>query len=152
MHARTRPRRKVQRKVRGGQVAEAEAWSTGRGIDMHLALAAALEFEAAEGRWPALHSTADTARLLELAEACSAENKASEVEGAVWAQKMEWGFPSGDARPVDAGVIGRFGRFYGAELTGFCAFLGGAVAQEVVKKTGMFSEETLNTLRQVCGL
>ena len=121
------------------QMAEAEAWSQGRGIDVHLALSATLEFQAAEGRWPALGSAADGARLVELAEACSAEHKSSGVDGAVWAQKMEWGFPSGEARAVDAGVVGRFSRFYSAELTGFCAFLGGCVAQEVVKKTGKFT-------------
>jgi len=60
-------------------------------------------------------------------------------EGVCWAQKIEWGFPSGDARDLDEKRIGRFSKYFEAELTGFCAFLGGAVAQEVLKKTGKFT-------------
>ena len=51
---------------------------------------------------------------------------------------MSWGFPSGEARPVDSARIGRFAKLYGTELTGFCAYLGGAIAQEVIKKTGKY--------------
>jgi hypothetical protein len=98
--------------------------------------------------------------------------------GAVWAQKLEWGFPSGEPRELNKTSISRFvtvrarpgrlsalsvflwksilcgafvwarralkdrkwrcsgpGQYFGCELTGFCAYLGGAIAQEVVKKT-----------------
>jgi ubiquitin-activating enzyme E1 len=85
-------------------------------------------------RWPA---GADGAALIEGTKAVSARNK--ELEGGVWLQKLEWGFPSGEERPVDDVRVNRFAKFFGTELTGFCAYLGGAVAQEVIKKTGKFS-------------
>ena len=42
-------------------------------------------------------------------------------------------------RALDAARIKRFSKYFGAELTGFCAYLGGAVAQEAIKKTGKFT-------------
>ena len=120
-----------------------EAGSRGDGIDAHLALTATLDFEQSQGHWPRLHSEEDAAAVVELAEAASAKHKglaeAGGEAGCVWAQKVEWGFPSGEARPIDALRVGRFARFLGTELTGFAAFLGGVVAQEVIKKTGKFT-------------
>ena len=40
---------------------------------------------------------------------------------------------------MNSASISRFSRFFRGELTGLCAFLGGAVAQEVIKVTGKFS-------------
>ena len=74
---------------------------------------------------------------VEAAVAVSARNK--EAEGGVWLQSINWGFPSGEERPIDTKRVGRFAKLYGTELTGFAAYLGGAVAQEVIKKTGKFT-------------
>jgi ubiquitin-activating enzyme E1 len=75
--------------------------------------------------------------VVEAAVAVSARNK--EAEGGVWLQSINWGFPSGEERPIDTKRVGRFAKLYGTELTGFAAYLGGAVAQEVIKKTGKFT-------------
>ncbi len=114
-----------------------DAGERGDGIDTHLALAATLDFQESNGRWPALHSEEDAAAVIEAASAVSARNK--ESEGGVWLQAINWGFPSGEDRPIDAKRVGRFAKLYGTELTGFAAYLGGAVAQEVIKKTGKFT-------------
>ena len=98
---------------------------------------ATLDFQEANGRWPALHSEEDAAAVVEAAVAVSARNK--EAEGGVWLQSINWGFPSGEERPIDTKRVGRFAKLYGTELTGFAAYLGGAVAQEVIKKTGKFT-------------
>ena len=109
---------------------EDEAGQRGDGIDVHLALSAVLDFEEANGRWPALNSEEDAASVVSLTSAVSGRNK--EKEGAVWLQKIEWGFPSGEDRPADAKRVGRFAKLFGTELTGFCAYLGGAVAQVAI--------------------
>jgi ubiquitin-activating enzyme E1 len=113
------------------------AQERGAGIDIHLALSATLDFQEANGRWPALHSEEDAAAVVEAASAASARNK--EVEGGVWLQSISWGFPTGEDRPVDAKRVGRFAKLFGTEITGFAAYLGGAIAQEVIKKTGKFT-------------
>ena len=71
------------------QMLEAEAGGRGDGIDVHLALSAVLEFEAAEGRWPALHDDRDADAVLKLAEAVSERHRALDAAGdgaAIWAQ------------------------------------------------------------------
>lgn len=119
-----------------------EAMTSGAGIDIHLAYAAVLDFQAETGAWPRTQNAEDAAAVVALAEKISDSRK--ETEGACWAQKFMWGFPAsamGETdvdRPVDAVRIGRFAKLFGTELTGFCAFLGGAVAQEVIKKTGQY--------------
>ena len=92
-----------------------------RGGLLHLAFNAYLEFEAKHNRVPALHNEDD-------AKACVAiANALNEARGD---KKYD---------QVDAEVITKFTLFAGAELTGFAAFLGGAVAQEVVKKFGKYT-------------
>jgi len=122
------------------QMMDQEAWHGGEGCWVHLAIAAALRFRDAKGKWPALLDDGDATELLNAAKSISDENKSK--EGACWLQKVEWGFPSGDALEDLAPFEARFKRFsklFAAELTGLCAFLGGAVAQEVIKKTGKFT-------------
>jgi len=118
-----------------------ESTSKGVGIDIHLAYAAVLRFEAEQKHWPRLHSSEDANAVIAIAKAISEERhkKAQSAEGICWAQRIEWGFPSGEPRDLDEQRIGRFAKYFEAELTGFCAFLGGAGAQEVLKKTGKFT-------------
>ena len=118
-----------------------ESGIRGDGIDIHLAFSGCLDFHAEHGRWPAALSGEDADAVVKKAQAISDARQASSKEsgdGACWAQEFSWGFPSGEPRPVDSKRIGRFSNQFGTELTGFCAFLGGAVAQEVLKKTGKY--------------
>ena len=113
-----------------------EGTERGEGIDVHLSFAAALAFEEQSGHWPRLHHNADAQAVLALAKKISEARKAT--EGACWAQAINWGFPSGEAREVDATRVLRFAKLFATELTGFCAYLGGVTAQEVLKKTGKY--------------
>eukprot|EP00421_Protoceratium_reticulatum_P041227 CAMPEP_0168451102 /NCGR_PEP_ID=MMETSP0228-20121227/48465_1 /TAXON_ID=133427 /ORGANISM="Protoceratium reticulatum, Strain CCCM 535 (=CCMP 1889)" /LENGTH=1211 /DNA_ID=CAMNT_0008465713 /DNA_START=29 /DNA_END=3664 /DNA_ORIENTATION=+ len=120
------------------QMMDQEAWVSGQGCWVQVALAAALRFQEQQGRWPKVGDAADAAELAGLAQAISGEHRA--LDGACWLQKIEWGCPSGEpADPKELEpLFRRFSCLFGTELTGFCAFLGGAAAQEVIKKTGKF--------------
>jgi len=119
------------------QMLRGEDWELGKGVEIHLSLAAVLDFYDANNRWPRLHCTKDAQTLVTLAKAIS--DARAEVEGACKSQKIEYGFPSGDPRDLDEVRIARYSKLFRAELTGFCAFLGGAAAQEVLKASGKFT-------------
>lgn len=119
------------------QMLRGEDWEGGKGVEVHLAYAAALDFYDAEGRWPEIHSADDATKFLDFTKAISDSRK--DKDGACWAQKIEWGFPTGEPRDMDEAKIKRFARLYRTELTGLCAYLGGAAAQEVLKRTGKFT-------------
>mmetsp|Transcript_30781 Transcript_30781/g.80546 ORF Transcript_30781/g.80546 Transcript_30781/m.80546 type:complete len:1703 (+) Transcript_30781:130-5238(+) len=128
--------------VANPQMLVQEGWANGDGVDVHLALSATLEFQAQKGRWPARASQADAADVVALAQKIS-DDRAEQAKGdgappKCWAQKFSWGFPTGEARPVDEGRVGRYASLFGTELTGFCAYLGGVAAQEVMKRTGKY--------------
>jgi ubiquitin-activating enzyme E1 len=119
-----------------------EGTAKGDGIDLHLAYSAVLRFEAEKKHWPRLHSSEDASAVVALAKQIDEDRQKKAQaggEGVIWAQALNWGFPSGEARDLDEKRIGRFAKYFEAELTGFCAFLGGAIAQEVLKKTGKFT-------------
>eukprot|EP00448_Togula_jolla_P023889 CAMPEP_0170591992 /NCGR_PEP_ID=MMETSP0224-20130122/12696_1 /TAXON_ID=285029 /ORGANISM="Togula jolla, Strain CCCM 725" /LENGTH=1235 /DNA_ID=CAMNT_0010915887 /DNA_START=54 /DNA_END=3762 /DNA_ORIENTATION=- len=122
------------------QMLDQESWHAGEGCWVHIALEAALRFFDAKGRWMGLRDVADADAFVSMAMAVSEERKA--LEGACWLQKVEWGFPSGEPAEDLEKIKEKFKDFsllFRAELTGFCAFLGGAIAQEVIKKTGKFT-------------
>ena len=119
------------------QMLRGDDWEGGKGIDIHLGIASVLDFHDSEGRWPGIHDKADAQKVVDLAKGISDNRK--EKEGACWAQAVSWGFPSGESRDLNEKGIGRFARLFQTELTGFCAFLGGAAAQEVLKKSGKFT-------------
>lgn len=100
---------------------------TGRGNQLHFALNAMFDFDAKHGRMPALHSQEDAAEMVTIANALNASRKAASDS------------PSLVADEIDADVITKFSLFCPTELSGFCAFLGGSVAQEVVKKFGKYT-------------
>ena len=119
------------------QMLRGEDWEAGKGVEVHLSIAATLEFHEKVGYWPRLHNKDDASHLVELAKSISDRRK--NVEGACWGQAINYGFPSGEARDLDDKRIERYARLFSTELTGFCAFLGGAAAQEVIKKSGKFT-------------
>mmetsp|Transcript_3005 Transcript_3005/g.6757 ORF Transcript_3005/g.6757 Transcript_3005/m.6757 type:complete len:1300 (+) Transcript_3005:21-3920(+) len=119
------------------QMLRSEEWEAGKGIDIHLAVAAVLAFYDNERHWPGVHNKNDAEKLVELAKKISADRQ--DKDGLCYSQNVNWGFPSGEVRDLDEERISRFSRLFQTELTGFCAFLGGAAAQEVLKKVGKFT-------------
>jgi ubiquitin-activating enzyme E1 len=119
------------------QMLRGEDWEAGKGVDIHLSLAASLNFHEKLGYWPRLHNHEDADQLVKIAEEISNERKS--VEGSCWSQKIQYGFPTGEPRELDKKTIARYSRLFPTELTGFCAFLGGAIAQEVIKASGKFT-------------
>ena len=105
-----------------------------------MALATALKYQESKGTWPKIRDADDANEFAGMAKILNEERKS--MEDACWLQKFEWGFPSGE--PVDKpeeieAKLKRFSFCLQSELTGFCAFLGGVAAQEVIKKTGKFT-------------
>eukprot|EP00985_Skeletonema_marinoi_P035356 scaffold46347_cov153-Skeletonema_marinoi.AAC.1 len=119
------------------QMLRGEDWELGKGVEVHLSIAAALDFHEKNNRWPQLHNVDDSSQMVEIATSISDSRK--DTEGACWAQSIQYGFPMGEPRDVDKKRIARYSRLFAAELTGFCAFLGGAAAQEVIKASGKFT-------------
>jgi molybdopterin/thiamine biosynthesis adenylyltransferase len=138
------------------QMLRGEDWENGKGIDIHIAIAAALEYyDTASAKasssvpsWPKLHDEQDAQVFLEIAQKISDSRKNNispensdnnSTVGPCWSQTVSFGFPSGEPRPLDEIRLKRFAKLFATELTGFCAYLGGAAAQEVLKKTGKFT-------------
>ena len=125
------------------QMLRGEDWESGKGIETHLSIAAVLDFYDQKKYWPRIHNQDDAKAVVECAKAISEarQKKAAENSDGVYcyAQNVNWGFPSGEVRDLDEDRIARFARLFQTELTGFCAFLGGAAAQEVLKASGKFT-------------
>jgi len=124
------------------QMLDQELCLTGEGCWIHLALSAALAFRDHQDTWPRLHNTEDAQVLADLARKESDERR--RVDEGCWLQKVEWGCPlsqplDDDSMAAAISKIKRFSHIFCAELTGLCAFLGGAAAQEVIKKSGKFT-------------
>ena len=90
--------------------------------------------------WPSLHSDDDAKKFYELCQSLNAER--AEVEGACIAASWSWETFGPQTRDVDEVRAKRFSRYFPTELTGLCAYLGGAVAQEVVKSFGKYKPIT----------
>jgi ubiquitin-activating enzyme E1 len=121
------------------QMMDQELSLMGEGCWIQLALAAALKFQATKKRWPGLMNEADADEFVTMAKAISEERKT--VEGACWLQQIEFTCPSGNPLEDLSGVekkLKQYSLLFESELTGFCAFLGGLIAQEVIKVTGKF--------------
>ena len=119
------------------QMLRGEDWEDGKGVEVHLSIAAALEFQQRKGRWPRLHDADDASEMVKIAEEISKGRES--VEGSCRAQTIQYGFPTGEPRDLDSDRITRYSRLFETELTGFCAYLGGAAAQEVLKATARFT-------------
>jgi len=121
------------------QMMDQELFMAGEGVWLQIALAAALKFNTAKGRWPGFMNEADAAEFVGIAKGISDERKS--VEGACWLQTIEWQCPSGEPLADLALVekkLKQYSMLFESELTGFCACLGGLIAQEVIKVTGKF--------------
>jgi ubiquitin-activating enzyme E1 len=119
------------------QMLRGEDWESGAGIENHLCVAAVPIFYEKFHRFPGVHSQEDANFFLEIVRDLSKERQ--KAAAGCWAQTVSFGFPMGQPRDLDEIRVKRFARLFGTELTGLCAFLGGATAQEVLKKTGKFT-------------
>lgn len=119
------------------QMLRGEDWELGKGVEVHLSIAAVLDFHESHGFWPRLHNKDDANEVVAAAKKIS--DKRKDIEGFCWSQSIQYGFPMGEPRDLDEKRIGRYARLFSTELTGFCAFLGGAAAQEVIKASGKFT-------------
>jgi len=94
-----------------------------RGGQLQLAFCALLDFDAKHGRLPALHDMNDAKEMVQIA--CSINDARKPAAAAV--------------DEVDANVVSNLSLYARSELSGFCAFLGGVVAQETLKKFGKYT-------------
>jgi len=111
----------------GPQHPDQGAWEQGAGKMLHNLYAAALAFHDEKGHFPRLHSEDDSRALRTVFDAI---NKQNEESGRDYANVVE---------SVDTKRLNAYSWFFQAELTGYCAFLGGVAAQEVVKKFGKYT-------------
>ena len=119
------------------QMLRGEDWEAGKGIAVHLSVAAVLEFHKQEKRWPGIHNEKDASKVWEIAQTISSSRQGK--EGTCWAQEVSFGFPTGEPCELDEVRVKRFARLFQTELTGLCAFLGGAAANEVLKRPGKYT-------------
>jgi len=115
-----------------------ELWEKGAGTDIHIFWAAVLEFFEQNKSWPKLHNNDDAKKFYDICQSINKER--SGIEGGCTATSLNWNAwpPAAEPRDVDEVRAKRFSRYFPTELTGLCAFLGGAVAQEVVKRFGKY--------------
>jgi len=108
----------------GPQHPDQGAWEKGAGKTLHLLYHAVLNFHEETGYFPRLHNDDDARKLLELFKKLNDFNKTKD------------GYLTVDS--IDEKRIKAYSWYFPTELTGYCAFLGGVAAQEVVKKFGKY--------------
>jgi len=101
-------------------------WFNGMGTQLHLGLNALIAFQAEKGRRPRLHNTSDARELVAIAKRINEENKKTD-DGSFTVEE------------VNTGLMTKIALYAEAELSGFCAFLGGVAAQEVLKRFGKWT-------------
>jgi len=116
----------------GPQHPDQGAWEQGSGKMLHLLFAGVLQFEEEKGFFPRLHSEDDSRALKSIVVKINAANKKAAEDGKQGAVFVE------DSQ-LDTKRINGYAWYFQSELTGYCAFLGGVAAQEVVKKFGKYT-------------
>lgn len=109
----------------GPQHPDQGAWEKGAGKTLHLLYHATLNFHEKNNHFPRLHNDDDARKLLELFRELNEHNKTKEGYLTV--------------ETIDEKRIKAYSWYFPIELTGYCAFLGGVAAQEVVKKFGKYT-------------
>ena len=110
----------------GPQHPDQGAWEQGAGKMLHNLYVAALQFQEEKGHFPRLHDEDDSRALKGMFDAV---NKAHGESGKDMACVVE----NADMKRLNA-----YSWYFQTELSGYCAFLGGVAAQEVVKKFSFF--------------
>eukprot|EP00494_Astrolonche_serrata_P024546 UN24805 len=116
-------------------------WESGVATDIHICWAAALEFceqkKDRDERWPKVFDKKDEEDFFQIAQNINKTRKEQKDDTLCVSGLFSW--EKGMApKELDETRVRNFARYYKSELTGLCAFLGGAVAQEVVKKFGKY--------------
>ena len=102
------------------------AWEQGAGKVIHNMYVAALAFNEEKGHFPRLHNEDDSRAMKTFFENVNKAHGESGKDGACVADN------------VDMKRLNAYSWYFQTELTGYCAFLGGVAAQEVVKKLSYF--------------
>ena len=92
-------------------------------VQQHVAFVAVSSFASKKGFFPRLGEEGDCAECVEIA------------QGLLLSKEID----AGEGFEVDAAIVTRLARHASAELQPMCAFVGGVLAQEVVKCTGKFT-------------
>lgn len=111
----------------GPQHPDQGAWEKGAGKTIHLLYCTALKFQEQKGFFPRLHNEEDSREFLSLFNKINKERKESNKDGVTFVEN------------IDELRINAYSWYFATELTGYCAFLGGVAAQEVVKKFGKYT-------------
>jgi len=101
----------------------------GRAEQLHFARLALFEFQAAHGRFPALHSEDDAKTMQGLAESILKRHQES-AESKQKAMTVD---------AIEADVVRFVSLYHATELTALAALFGGVLAQEITKQTGKFT-------------
>lgn len=94
----------------------------GRSENLHLAINAVHKFKTAEGRYPADNAD-DLNKVVQIAKGVNEENKAAN---------------GCSVDEVDEAIVRKTAAYCQSSLTSMSAFLGGFIAQEIVKYTGKY--------------
>mmetsp|Transcript_11472 Transcript_11472/g.12589 ORF Transcript_11472/g.12589 Transcript_11472/m.12589 type:complete len:1077 (+) Transcript_11472:2-3232(+) len=97
-----------------------------RADQLHFARIALWKFYEANNALPKLHSKEDAEKCVEIAKSTLEEHKAKEEGTAIVVEA------------IDEDAVRKMALYAAAELSGLCAFLGGLLAQEIVKKWGKY--------------
>ena len=115
----------------GPQYCYGDGWDQGLGRQLHAQWKAVLDFEAKNSRYPRIHDASDARELVELAK-LSIKKKEISFEGTQ-------PFLNGK---LDEDRVRTFAKLFRTELCGLTAFVGGVVAQEIVKQAGKYTPLT----------
>jgi len=111
----------------GPQHPDQGAWEQGAGKMIHNLYVAALAFFDEKGHFPRLHDEDDSRALKGMLDAVNKGHAESGKDGACVVDN------------VDMKRLNAYSWYFQTELSGYCAFLGGVAAQEVVKKFGKYT-------------
>lgn len=118
----------------GPQHPDQGAWEQGAGKTIHILYLTALQFQEEKGFFPRLHNEDDSREFIKIYKKINEENKKLSEE------KENGQIVTSDISDtgIDTKRINAYSWYFNTELTGYCAFLGGIAAQEVVKKFGKY--------------
>eukprot|EP01084_Bolivina_argentea_P270375 459724_1 len=111
----------------GPQHPDQSAWQRGVGKTIHLLYCTALEFNETKGYFPRLHNHSDSQEFMDLFKNINKINKESGIDDACFIDK------------IDVKRINTYSWYFQTELIGYCSFLGGIAAQEIIKKFGKYT-------------
>ena len=113
----------------GPQYCYGDGWDNGLGRQLHIQWKAILDFETKNSRYPHVHNPSDARELVSLAKAATKQTSFEDAQP----------FLNGE---LDEGRVSTFAKLFRTELCGLAAFVGGVIAQEIVKQAGKYTPLT----------